>query len=47
MTREFDRLADAFGWDVGEFAVLNRTAAEAAFCDETTRERVLKRLETP
>lgn len=45
MTREFDRLADAFGWDAGDFAELNRTAAEAAFCDEATRQAVLKRLE--
>lgn len=47
MDREFDRLADAFGWDAGDFATLNRTAAEAAFCDAPTRDAVLKRLETP
>ena len=44
MTREFDRLADAFGWKEGDFAALNRTALDAAFCDETTRARVVDRL---
>ena len=38
---EYDRLADAFGWAEAEFAALNRNAAEAAFCDKTTRERLL------
>ncbi len=45
MTREFDRLAEAFDWDDGVFATLNRTAAEAAFCDDATRAEILKRLE--
>jgi len=44
MTREFDRLADAFGWEEGDFAALNRTALDAAFCDEATRARVADRL---
>jgi len=44
MTHEFDRLADAFGWKEGDFAALNRTALDAAFCDETTRARVVDRL---
>ena len=47
MSREFDRLADAFGWDDGDFTQLTRTAAEAAFCDAETRARILKRLEDP
>jgi adenosine deaminase len=46
MTREFDRLADAFGWDETDFRDLNRTALDAAFCDEETRARILKTLET-
>jgi adenosine deaminase len=45
MAHEFDRLADAFGWDDGDFAVLNRTAAEAAFCDRATRDMIIKKLE--
>jgi adenosine deaminase len=46
MTHEFDRLADAFGWDDSDFAVLNRTALDAAFCDDATRARILKTLES-
>ncbi len=43
---EYDRLADTFGWDDARFAEINRTAADAAFCDATTRAAVLKRLES-
>jgi adenosine deaminase len=46
MSHEFDRLADTFGWDRGEFDTLNRTAAEAAFCDDATRAKLLKKLES-
>lgn len=45
MVREFERLAEDLGWDDGDLATLNRTAAEAAFCDAATRDKVLKRLE--
>jgi adenosine deaminase len=45
MEREFARLAEAFDWDEGVFAKLNRTAMEAAFCDAATRDRILKTLE--
>ena len=45
MAHEFDRLAEAFDWDDGVFARLNRTAMEAAFCDAATRDRILKTLE--
>ena len=45
MRREYDQLAEAFGWEEDDFRELNETAARAAFCDETTRERVLKALE--
>jgi adenosine deaminase len=39
-------LAKAHGWDADIFNEINQTAARAAFCDEDTRARVLKRLET-
>ena len=45
MTREFDRLADAFDWDESAFLDINRTAINAAFCDPQTRNEVLKKLE--
>lgn len=45
MAREFDRLADAFDWDEAVFRDINRTAINAAFCDQQTRQDILKRLE--
>jgi adenosine deaminase len=45
MAREFDMLHAAFEWDDGQFARLNRTALDAAFCDVDTRARILKTLE--
>ncbi len=45
MENEFARLAEAFDWDDGVFASLNRTAMEAAFCDAATRDRILRKLE--
>lgn len=45
MAHEFDRLADAFGWEEPDFAALNATAADAAFCCEDTRARIKKALE--
>jgi len=45
MTREWDRLADAFDWDQGVFDTLNRTALAAAFCDADTKTRLEKQLE--
>ena len=45
MTREFDMLAEKYGWDETDFAELNKTALEAAFCDAATRERIAKKLE--
>lgn len=47
MAREHERLAEAFDWDEGQFLTLHRTAARAAFCDEATRDTILKRLEAP
>lgn len=46
MTREFDALEQAFGWTADDFAELTKTAINAAFCDEGTRARLLKRLES-
>lgn len=46
MRREYEMLSQAFGWDASDFAALNATALSAAFCDDATRERVQKRLET-
>ena len=45
MRDEYRNLATTFGWDEEVFADINQTAANAAFCDADTRERVLKRLE--
>lgn len=46
MVREYDRLADAFDWDAGVFATIARTAAEAAFYDTATKDKILKKLES-
>lgn len=45
MTREYDALNRAFGWEQEIFAEVYRTAAEAAFCDDATRARLLDKLE--
>lgn len=45
MRREYEMLQKAFGWEAEDFAELNRNAAEAAFCDDETRARVMKTLE--
>ncbi len=45
MAREYDRLAEAFEWDEAELRKITRTAAEATFCSQETRENLLKRLE--
>ena len=47
MTREYEHLAEKLGWDTPQFAKLNRTALDAAFCDADTRARIAKRLEAP
>ena len=43
--REYDRLADTFGWDEVAFRQMNLWAAEGAFCDATTRTALIQRLE--
>lgn len=45
MTYEYDMLAKTFGWGEEDFAAINQTALNAAFCDDETRARVAKRLE--
>lgn len=42
MRQEYDRLAETFGWGDTEFRQINRWAADAAFCDEATRDRLRK-----
>ena len=44
MTREFDLLAKGFGWGNDDFSTLNKTAVEAAFCDEETRNVLLTKI---
>lgn len=45
MTDEYSNLAEAFGWEEADFENLNAVALQAAFCDETTRAGIAKRLE--
>jgi adenosine deaminase len=47
LRREYDRLADTFGWEAADFTAMNRDALNAAFCDTATRDRLMPRLETP
>lgn len=42
MRAEYDRLATTFGWGDTEFRQINLWAAEAAFCDMDTRDRLKK-----
>lgn len=46
MTDEFDMLAQTFGWEDADFKEVNETALAAAFCDDATRAKIAKRLET-
>lgn len=46
MKREYDRLAETFGYNADSFTEFNITAAHAAFCDADTRAALIKRLET-
>ncbi|MFD1883054.1 adenosine deaminase [Paracoccus pacificus] len=50
LPREYDHLADAFGWTEAEFSAMNGFAIDAAFCDRPTKDRVGKLIrneETP
>lgn len=44
MTKEYEGLAQSFGWDEARFVTLAQTSAKAAFCDDATRETLLKRI---
>ena len=46
MRREYWNIARTFQWDIDVMRDLSETAARAAFCDDDTREKILKRLET-
>ncbi len=45
MTAEWDNLERTFGWGADDFAQLNQTALDAAFCDAATKAELRKRLE--
>jgi adenosine deaminase len=44
MNREYERLADTFGYDEGEFMKIARASADAAFCDDATRSAIHDKL---
>lgn len=44
MTCEFDNLHKTFGWETADFAALNQTALDAAFCDAETKTTLAQRL---
>ncbi len=46
MRKEYADLAKTFGWDAEVLNDITRTAAEAAFCDQDTKDKLLKRLES-
>ncbi|MBL4873215.1 MAG: adenosine deaminase [Rhodobacteraceae bacterium] len=45
MTQEYGNLHKTFGWDLADFQDINRTAMNAAFCDDETRQRVMAKFE--
>ncbi|WP_298565331.1 adenosine deaminase [uncultured Aliiroseovarius sp.] len=46
LVTEYENLSRQFGWETSDFNALNLTAIDAAFCDDATRARVRKKLET-
>lgn len=46
MSDEYATLDQTFGWDETDFNAINKVALAAAFCDEATRTKIAKRLET-
>ena len=46
MSAEYEMLNKTFGWAEDDFAALNQTALAAAYCDDETRARVAKKLES-
>ncbi|MEM8849963.1 MAG: adenosine deaminase [Pseudomonadota bacterium] len=45
LNAEYANLERAFGWDEEIFRQINRTALTSAFCDDATRQRLLKQLD--
>lgn len=45
MDREYECLAEAFGWDEPVFRAIAEASARASFCSDETRDKILKRLE--
>lgn len=45
MTQEYRMLHETFGWGLADFQAINRTAMQAAFCDDETRQRMLSKFE--
>ncbi len=45
MAREYDRLAEALGWDKPQFLRIAKQSLDAAFCDADTKARIGKILE--
>ena len=45
MRREYADLARTFGWDEEIWAEIHKTTMQAAFCEDATRDRILKTLE--
>lgn len=46
MTHEFDMLAQTFNWGIDDFNAVNQNALDAAFCDDATRTKIAKRLDS-
>lgn len=44
LRHEYERLSDVFGWTETDFGRMNLWAADAAFCDDDTRNRLRKEL---
>ncbi|MDG2340741.1 MAG: adenosine deaminase [Paracoccaceae bacterium] len=45
MTKEYEGLSNAFGWDEDRFLDLARTSANSAFCDADTQAQILRRID--
>lgn len=44
MTKEYEGLAQVFGWDEDRFLDLARTSANSAFCDADTKAKLIERI---
>ena len=45
MTKEYTNLHQELGWETKDFNAINQTAMQAAFCDDITRNAILKKFE--